>query len=1054
MDHNQRPGLLSEEAPVRTLPGNLLIECEAPPYFPELPESLLPTPKNLTEAAMQEAAGTAADGCKWRVAIIESCISDNNNWYRDEVLDSCKRVFEGAPCRIYSYDGRNGSSFHHDHMPGWLAARDAGSVTGNTVGMFDNVGFGKIQSQRNPGMIVNAVLADLTFCDVPTRNRILEAKRLGLMNPNGRSLFELSIEASGPHQNVLHESTRRQVKMVESIDHCNEVTIVSRGAAGGRFLEPVTQIAESTPDGTDTGKNSSQNLLLEVQAQKPNSSKPQPNECSLTEGPLKRLGSPSAVYARPAPSDALPSNGNGFATEDALAEENTAPTDTPATNEMIPQFGDNDYSQIQKAAEVLRSGNASLSLEIMAEILNKKETERNEEPVVGAQIIQPKQTSLNESKAMKEPIRMNGTIGVESVEGQGSHQQVLAGQAAGYQGQGHYNPNGQTQHQMLQESHRQFSDNDIMDFVRTVAQRDAAAEGTMNELRESVMYLASVNEAQSKQIAQQAQAQQLRECASILQARLRESGLPRETQTMIAKQYSGKRFAEAALLETIDAQKNYLVRMHESFAREHGIQNQFSGNAFIGNGTGHNRFSMGRNSIDVMQAELDRAFGYVPSKDATLTEAQRDVYKSCSETPSIKRPMGIWHGDMEYRMDGRLGPNPLLREAASTDVGLYALLQNSMTKSVMQRFMLLPASYREIAEIVPAQNFLEHQVIVTGGLGILPQVNESKTGVSYLTLGFPSNFQNKFMVGTYGGLIPVTRQAIINDNLQEIQEYPKRAAESAMMTLNLNVFGTLIGYFGYDASGAPVSGTINQAVSYDKMPIYHADHFNKTVNEMAYQELIDMQDRLFEQRTFGNTSTLAADVSLGDPSFTVTSGVNDFAVGIKKGDVIQIHDERVVVQSVSGNTITTQSAFQKAHLSNSNTTIVWQLSTPIAFDKRMLIVPTKLASRAYQLLASTLEPGVNSNTASSLNPAYVEGSLRLLQLHSMFLQNSIKNYYMTAGKPIRWAFLGGKETPEIMLQDNPLVGNVFSGDLISWKVRHEHGGTLMSHLCVQAGIVP
>lgn len=1047
MDHHQKPGLLSEEASAPcTLPGNLLIECEAPPYFPDLPDSCLPIASTLTEAAMQEAAGTAADGCKWKVAIIEACVSDNSNWYQGPILDRCKRVFEGAPCRIYNYDGRSqGSSVHHDHMPGWLAARDAGSVTGNTVGMFSNVGFEKIQSQRQPGSLCEAVTADLTFCCVPTRNRILEAWRLGLMNPNGRSLFELSIEASGPHENVLHESSGRPVKKVQSIDHCNEVTIVSRGAAGGRLLYPISQMAESTstPDGAE--KNSSQEFIREEQAQKTNSSKPQPNEGSLTEGPLKRLGDPSAVYARPAPSDALPSNGNGFATEDALAnQENTAPTDTPATNEMIPQFGDDDYSQIQKAAEVLRSGNASLTLEIMAEILNKKETERNQEPVVGAQIIQPKQTSLNES--MKEPIRMNGTIGVESVEGQGS-QHVPAGQATGYY-------QNQTQHQMLQESQRQFSDNDIMDFVRTVAQRDAATEGTMNELRESVMYLASVNEAQSKQLARQEQAQQLRECASILQARLRESGLPRETQTMIAKQYSGKRFAESTLIETIDAQKNYLVRMYESFAREHGVQDQFRGNAFIGNGTGANRFSMGRNSIDVMQAELDRAFGYVPSKDATLTEAQRDVYKSCSETPSIKRPMGIWHGDMEYRMDGRLGPNPLLREAASTDVGLYALLQNSMTKSVMQRFMLLPASYREIAEIVPAQNFLEHQVIVTGGLGILPQVNESKTGVSYLTLGFPSNFQNKFMVGTYGGLIPVTRQAIINDNLQEIQEYPKRAAESAMMTLNLNVFGTLIGYFGYDAAGAPVSGTINAAVSYDKMPIYHADHFNKTVNEMAYQELIDMQDRLFEQRTFGNTSTLAADVSIGDPSFTVTSGVNEFAVGIKKGDVIQIHDERVVVQSVSGNTITTQSAFQKAHLSNSNTTIVWQLSTPIAFDKRMLIVPTKLASRAYQLLASTLEPGVNSNTASSLNPAYVEGSLRLLQLHSMFLQNSIKNYYMAAGKPIRWAFLGGKETPEIMLQDNPLVGNVFSGDLISWKVRHEHGGTLMSHLCVQAGIVP
>lgn len=692
---------------------------------------------------------------------------------------------------------------------------------------------------------------------------------------------------------------------------------------------------------------------------------------------------------------------------------------------MIPQFSDDDYSQTKKAVDVLRTGNQTLGIEILTELIAKKDqiaANAGDERVGG-----PNQQMIPQHReSKKEPKEMPHAGEYQELEDQGSQYQEAS----------------------------QYSAREIEDFVRLVSQRDTERDQQMNELREAFVQQGQALESQAQYLLNREKQIALRECSSLLRLRLQESKLPRETQTLIATEFANRVFKESALIQTIDRHRRHVTHLAESFMRASG-QETMPGHYPGHNGlqfreSGGRSVQMGRSSLEVIQAEFDRAFGYDPSLDNSLSESAKDVYRSLPRTPSIKRPMGHWHGDMEYNFDGMIGQNAMLREAASTDVGLANLLQNSMTKSVMQRFMLLPAEYREVAEIVPVNNFLTHQVIVTGGLGILPRVLESKTGVSYLTLGFPSNFQTTYSVGTFGGLIPVTRQAIINDNLQEIQEYPKRAAESAMMTLNMYVFGTLIGYYGTSATAA-----INTAVSYDSIAYYHANHLNVTSSAMSYSSLVDMQNRLFEQRTFGNTTTLHANVSIGDTTFETTADVNDFISGLKAGDTVQIDAERIKVSSVntSTNVVTTTTAFTAAHTAGPDTKLVFQLSSPIAFNKRTLIVPTQLGHTAYQLLASTLEPGTTTNSASALNPAYKEGSLRLMQLHSMYLQDDLTNYYMAAGKPIRWGFLGGRETPEVLLQDNPLVGNVFSGDLISWKVRHEHGGCLLSHLMVQAGIV-
>ena len=54
---------------------------------------------------------------------------------------------------------------------------------------------------------------------------------------------------------------------------------------------------------------------------------------------------------------------------------------------------------------------------------------------------------------------------------------------------------------------------------------------------------------------------------------------------------------------------------------------------------------------------------------------------------------------------------------------------------------------------------------------------------------------------------------------------------------------------------------------------------------------------------------------------------------------------------------------------------------------------------------------------------------------------------------IEIGFLNGKQEPEILVQDQPTVGNVFVYDTIRYKVRHEYGGAVVDYRAFAGAIV-
>jgi hypothetical protein len=103
---------------------------------------------------------------------------------------------------------------------------------------------------------------------------------------------------------------------------------------------------------------------------------------------------------------------------------------------------------------------------------------------------------------------------------------------------------------------------------------------------------------------------------------------------------------------------------------------------------------------------------------------------------------------------------------------------------------------------------------------------------------------------------------------------------------------------------------------------------------------------------------------------------------------------------------------------------------------RYLLGPPDLAFTAQVITESALAPGGSNN---DINP--LRGAVQPIVVPQWTDTN---NWYLMADpavvEGIELGFLNGQEAPELLAQDHPAAGSVFTNDAISYKVRHIFGG--------------
>lgn len=176
-------------------------------------------------------------------------------------------------------------------------------------------------------------------------------------------------------------------------------------------------------------------------------------------------------------------------------------------------------------------------------------------------------------------------------------------------------------------------------------------------------------------------------------------------------------------------------------------------------------------------------------------------------------------------------------------------LGDAAGRSLRAAYDLQPQTWRKIVNIVSVKDFRPVKRVQIGEADILKKINE---GGEYTSLSFGETGEI-INIATYGGMMPITRQAIINDDLGIFNSLPRKLAVAASNLEAGLVWGIV--------TGNPVMA--------DGVALFHADHKNLAAVSAApdVTSLSEMRKSIRLQKSLGgNQMNLAASMILAPPS--------------------------------------------------------------------------------------------------------------------------------------------------------------------------------------------
>lgn len=123
-------------------------------------------------------------------------------------------------------------------------------------------------------------------------------------------------------------------------------------------------------------------------------------------------------------------------------------------------------------------------------------------------------------------------------------------------------------------------------------------------------------------------------------------------------------------------------------------------------------------------------------------------------------------------------------------------------------------------------------------------------------------------------------------------------------------------------------------------------------------------------------------------------------------------------------------------------------SEPIGLTPDLLVVPNELEQTAFELCRSAV--AVTTNKDAQI-PNYLSGLDYLVIDELTDADDWFAVAGPTKGAGIEVGFLGGRETPDLLMQDDPKVGAVFSADVCTWKIRFVFDVAVLDYRPFQRG---
>jgi len=185
-----------------------------------------------------------------------------------------------------------------------------------------------------------------------------------------------------------------------------------------------------------------------------------------------------------------------------------------------------------------------------------------------------------------------------------------------------------------------------------------------------------------------------------------------------------------------------------------------------------------------------------------------------SSVADIARACLSRHG----KAHGNLSRVDLIRAALTTS-DFPGILSNSLGKMLRAGYESEPASHRAWVKMTNVPDFKEQTRVILGSMPSLEKVPEN---AEYTSGNFDEDRSMPFGVETYGRIITLTRQALINDDLGAFNTIVRNAGQAAARAEADLVYSML-----RDNAGA---GQTMQ----DANPLFHSSHANLATAQAAF----------------------------------------------------------------------------------------------------------------------------------------------------------------------------------------------------------------------------
>jgi Mu-like prophage major head subunit gpT len=151
-----------------------------------------------------------------------------------------------------------------------------------------------------------------------------------------------------------------------------------------------------------------------------------------------------------------------------------------------------------------------------------------------------------------------------------------------------------------------------------------------------------------------------------------------------------------------------------------------------------------------------------------------------------------------------------IQEADTTTASFAYLLGTSMNKRLLKDYQAWPAEWQKFTTIAPIRDYKQQTRVRFGHFGSLSIVPED-SAYSSLTL---QDGAATYVPQKRGNLVVVSRETIINDDLQAVKQIPTKLAKAAAYTLAEFVYAFLI----------------TNPVIYDGIALFNASHGSNTAS--------------------------------------------------------------------------------------------------------------------------------------------------------------------------------------------------------------------------------